>query len=161
MCVCVCMHWIAEVALTIIISLMIIKKACHQYLNLHFWTISPQQKTSISFWSCSVLIVPLYKRYKQTAFALHVNGYLQERECVCAYACALLTAATSALGGEHCCNYKRNKALETKNTWKEKKTYKPIKALTNTLSHAQTCTLIHTYSILALRFVQQSYIPSL
>lgn len=81
---CVCMHWIAEVALTIIIFLMIIKKACHQYLNLHFWTISPQKKTSISFWSCSVLIVPLYKRYKQTAFALHINGYLQEREgCVC------------------------------------------------------------------------------
>lgn len=33
--------------------------------------------------------MPLYKRYKQTAFALHVNGYLQERvECVCMCVCS-------------------------------------------------------------------------
>lgn len=101
--------------------------------------IPPQKKTSISFWSCSVLIVPLYKRYKQTAFALHVNGYLQERgECVCM--CVRSSPRQPELSEE-------NTAVIIKGTkhWRLK-THERKRKHTSQSRRSQTLSLMHKHS---------------
>ncbi len=110
--------------------------------------------------------MPLYKRYKQTAFALHVNGYLQERGvcvCVCVCVCVRSSPRQPELSEE-------NTAVIIKGTkhWrlktherKRKHTSQSRRSQTHSLSHAQTLTLMHTGSLLALRFVQQGYITSM
>ncbi len=136
-----CAHWIAEVALTIIVSLMIKKKVLPSISKYAFLNHipPPQKKTSISFWSCSVLIVPLYKRYKQTAFALHVNGYLQERgECV--HMCVHSSPRQPELSEE-------NTAVIIKGTkhWRLK-THERKRKHTSQSRRSQTRSLVHKHA---------------
>lgn len=81
----------------------------------------------------------LYKRYKQTAFALHVNGYLQERgECV--HMCVHSSPRQPELSEE-------NTAVIIKGTkhWRLK-THERKRKHTSQSRRSQTRSLVHKHA---------------